>query len=320
MVAAFHGVIAMKIGIVGAGMVGSSAGFALAIAGYANEIVFVDKNEALAVAQAEDISHAVPFMSATRVRAGGYADLAGAGIVVLSAGVGQRPGEGRLELLERNAAVIRSIVSEILAVVPDPILLVAANPVDIITHIAAKISGLPRHRVIGSGTILDTARFRSLLARHIEISPQSIPAFVIGEHGDSEGLAWSGAVAGSADLISFAAQLGRPITEEVRKAIDHDVRNAAYKIIEGKGATYYGIGAGIARIVRAITRDEGSVLSVSIHTDHVAGVDNVTLSLPRVVGARGVTADLLPDLEPSEQQALTRSAQILKELSDSLRI
>ena len=308
----------MKIGIVGAGMVGSSAGFALAIAGYANEIVFVDKNEALAVAQAEDISHAVPFMSATRVRAGGYADLAGAGIVVLSAGVSQRPGETRLELLERNAVVIRSIVSEILAVVPDPILLVAANPVDIITHIAAGISGLPRNRVIGSGTILDTARFRSLLARHMEISPQSIPAFVIGEHGDSEVLAWSGAVAGSADLVSFAAQLGKPVTEEVRKAIDHDVRNAAYKIIEGKGATYYGIGAGIARIVRAITRDEGSVLSVSILTEHVAGVDNVTLSLPRVVGARGVTADLLPDLDQDEFEALKRSARMLKDLSNSL--
>lgn len=308
----------MKIGIVGAGMVGSSAGFALAIAGYANEIVFVDKNEALAVAQAEDISHAVPFMSATRVRAGGYADLAGAGIVVLSAGVGQRPGESRLELLGRNTAVIRSIVSEILAVVPDPILLVAANPVDIITHITASISGLPSHRVIGSGTILDTARFRSLLARHMEISPQSIPAFVIGEHGDSEVLAWSGAVAGSADLVSFAAQLGKPVTEEVRKAIDHDVRNAAYKIIEGKGATYYGIGAGIARIVRAITRDEGSVLSVSIQTAHVAGVDNVTLSLPRVVGARGVTADLLPDLDHEEFEALKRSARILKDLSNSL--
>lgn len=308
----------MKIGIVGAGMVGSSAGFALAIAGYASEIVFVDKNEALAVAQAEDISHAVPFMSATRVRAGGYRDLKDAGIIVLSAGVSQRPGETRIELLERNAVVIRSILGEILAVVPDPILLVASNPVDVITHIAVSMSGLPPQRIIGSGTILDTARFRSLLARHMEISPQSIPAFVIGEHGDSEVLVWSGAVAGSADLLSFAAQLGRPVTEDIRQAIDHDVRNAAYRIIEGKGATYYGIGAGIARIVKAITRDEGALLSVSTLTGHVAGIDNVTLSLPRVIGARGITADLLPDLAGSELEALQRSARLLKDLSNSL--
>lgn len=308
----------MKVGIVGAGMVGSSAGFALAIAGYASEIVFVDKNEALAVAQAEDISHAVPFMSATRVRAGGYSDLRDAGIIVLSAGVGQRPGETRIELLERNAVVIRSILGEILAIVPDPILLVASNPVDVITHIAVSMSGLPPQRIIGSGTILDTARFRSLLARHMEISPQSIPAFVIGEHGDSEVLVWSGAVAGSADLLSFAAQLGRPVTEDIRQAIDHDVRNAAYRIIEGKGATYYGIGAGIARIVKAITRDEGALLSVSTLTGHVAGIDNVTLSLPRVIGARGITADLLPDLAGSEFEALQRSARILKDLSNSL--
>jgi L-lactate dehydrogenase len=308
----------MKVGIVGAGMVGSSAGFALAIAGYASEIVFVDKNEALAVAQAEDISHAVPFMSATRVRAGGYRDLRDAGIIVLSAGVSQRPGETRIELLERNAVVIRSILGEILAVVPDPILLVASNPVDVITHIAVSMSGLPPQRIIGSGTILDTARFRSLLARHMEISPQSIPAFVIGEHGDSEVLVWSGAVAGSADLLSFAAQLGRPVTEDIRQAIDHDVRNAAYRIIEGKGATYYGIGAGIARIVKAITRDEGALLSVSTLTGHVAGIDNVTLSLPRVIGARGITADLLPDLAGSELEALQRSTRILKDLSNSL--
>ncbi|TWF50289.1 L-lactate dehydrogenase [Neorhizobium alkalisoli] len=308
----------MKVGIVGAGMVGSSAGFALAIAGYASEIVFVEKNEALAVAQAEDISHAVPFMSATRVRAGGYRDLKDAGIIVLSAGVSQRPGETRIELLERNAVVIRSILGEILAVVPDPILLVASNPVDVITHIAVSMSGLPPQRIIGSGTILDTARFRSLLARHMEISPQSIPAFVIGEHGDSEVLVWSGAVAGSADLLSFAAQLGRPVTEDIRQAIDHDVRNAAYRIIEGKGATYYGIGAGIARIVKAITRDEGALLSVSTLTGHVAGIDNVTLSLPRVIGARGITADLLPDLAGSELEALQRSARLLKDLSNSL--
>lgn len=310
----------MKVGIVGAGMVGSSAGFALAITGYVSEVVLVDRNEALAIAQAEDIAHAVPFMSATRVQAGSYADLAGAAVVILSAGVSQKPGETRLQLLERNALVFREIVGEVLAIVPNPILLVASNPVDIITHVTARLSGLPPQRVIGSGTILDTARFRSLVGRHLKISPQSIHAYVLGEHGDSEVLAWSGARAGSADLISFAAQVGAPLTEEVRRVIDHDVRNAAYKIIEGKGATYYGIGAGLARIIKAIASDQGAVLSVSMLTERVAGVEQVALSLPRVIGAEGVTAELLPDLDPDESLALTRSAKLLKQLADSLNL
>lgn len=310
----------MKVGIVGAGMVGSSAGFALAITGHSSEVVLVDRNEALAIAQAEDISHAVPFMSATRVSAGGYADLAGADVVILSAGVSQKPGETRIELLERNAAVFREIVGEVLAVVPNPILLVASNPVDIITHVTTKLSGLPPQRVIGSGTILDTARFRSLVGRHLRISPQSIDAYVLGEHGDSEVLGWSGARAGSADLISFAAQVGAPLTEEVRQAIDHDVRNAAYKIIAGKGATYYGIGAGLARIIQAIGSDQGAVLSFSMLTQEVAGVKDVALSLPRVIGAEGVTAELLPDLDAAESEALGRSASLMRQLADSLNL
>ncbi len=310
----------MKVGIVGAGMVGSSVGFALAITGYASEVIIMDRNKALAVAQAEDIAHAVPFMSATRVRAGGYADLEGAGIVILSAGVSQKPGETRLELLSRNAAVFREIVGEVLAVAENPILLVASNPVDAITFITQRLSGLPPQRVIGSGTILDTARFRSLIARHLNISPQSIHADVIGEHGDSEVLVWESARASSVDLASFAQQIGAPLTQAVRAEIDDNVRNAAYKIIEGKGATYYGIGAGIARIVRAIARDEGAVLTVSLVTAHVAGVDDVALSLPRVIGATGVVVDMVPDLSAEEQAALKRSAELLKGITDALQL
>ncbi|MDH4412287.1 MAG: L-lactate dehydrogenase [Rhizobium sp.] len=308
----------MKVGIVGAGMVGSTAGYALALMGLASEIVLVDRNEALAVAQAEDIAHAVPFMSSTVVNAGQYRDLEGAGVVILAAGVSQKPGETRLELLERNAAVFRAVLAEVLPVAPDAILLIASNPVDIMTQITTRLSGIDPRRVIGSGTILDTARFRSLVGRHLGISPQSVHAYVLGEHGDSEVLAWTGARAGSVSLSSFAAQVGSPLTAEVRAQIDDGVRNAAYKIINGKGSTYYGIGAGLARIVKAIARDQRDVLSVSITTADVAGVRDVALSIPRVIGAEGVLVDLFPDLDEQEYDALNRSASLLKERADAI--
>jgi L-lactate dehydrogenase len=310
----------MKIGIVGAGMVGSAAGYALALLGSASEVVLVDRDEALARAQAEDIAHAVPFASATQIRSGGYDALAGAAVVILAAGVGQKPGETRLELLGRNAEVFRSVVGEVLRVAPDAILLIATNPVDIMTDVATRLSGLPPARVIGSGTILDTARFRSLLGTHLGIAPQSVHAYVLGEHGDSEVLAWSAARAGSVPIRAFAAQVGAALTDEVVARIDDGVRNAAYTIIAGKGATWYGIGAGLARIVRAILRDEQAVLSVSILTREVEGVRNVALSVPRVVGRAGVTADLFPELDRAEHEALRRSAELLKTTADALTL
>lgn len=310
----------MKVGIVGAGMVGSSAGYALAMMGIASDIVLVDKNTALAVAQAEDISHAVPFVSATTVVAGDYEALAGARVVIIAAGVSQKPGESRLELLERNAGVFREVVEEVLRATPDAILLIASNPVDIMTQIATRLSGLPPQRVIGSGTILDTARFRSLVGRHLGIAPQSVHAYVLGEHGDSEVLAWSNARAGSVPLRSFAEQVGKPLTDAERHAIDDGVRNAAYKIINGKGSTYYGIGAGLARIVKAIAQDQRDVLSVSIVTPKVADVPDVALSVPRIIGAAGVSADLFPDLDDEEYAALHRSAALLKERVETVRL
>jgi L-lactate dehydrogenase len=310
----------MKVGIVGAGMVGGAAGYALALLGTAQEVVFVDLDAALARAQAEDIAHAVPFASATLLRSGGYDALKDAGIVILAAGVSQKPGETRLQLLSRNAGVFRSIVGEVLRVAPDAILLVASNPVDIMTDVTTRLSGLPPQRVIGSGTILDTARFRSLLGDHLGIAPQSVHAYVLGEHGDSEVLAWSAARAGSVALRSFAAQVGAPLTDSVRGRIDDGVRNAAYTIINGKGATWYGIGAGLARIVRAILRDEQAVLSVSIMTGEVEGVRDVALSVPRVVGRMGVTADLFPELDADEHAALQRSAQLLKDTASALSV
>ena len=301
-------------------MVGSSAGYALALMNIVREVVLVDQNEALAIAQAEDISHAVPFVSATIVRAGDYDQLRGSGVVILAAGVSQKPGETRLELLGRNAAVFSTVVSEVLRVAPDAILLIASNPVDIMTQITTQLSGLPAQRVIGSGTILDTARFRSLVGRHLGISPQSVHAYVLGEHGDSEVLVWSSAQAGSVSLRSFAEQIGKPITADIASQVDDGVRNAAYKIIKGKGSTYYGIGAGLARIVKAIAQDQRDVLSVSIVTPDVAGVENVALSVPRIVGAAGVISDLVPDLDGDEQAALRQSATILKERANSISI
>ncbi|MGB8623896.1 MAG: L-lactate dehydrogenase, partial [Paracoccaceae bacterium] len=261
----------MKVGIVGAGMVGSAAGYALALTGTVSRVALVDVDAALAEAQAEDISHAVPFASSTVVEAGDYAALKGASVVILAAGVGQKPGESRLELLGRNARVFAQVTGKVRDHAPDAILLVASNPVDIMTQITTRLTGLPATRVIGSGTILDTARFRSLLGRHLGISPRSVHAYVLGEHGDSEVLAWSNARAGSVPLGSFAAQLGAPITGNVRAEIDEGVRRAAYRIIKVKGSTYYGIGAGLARIVRAIAQDEQAVLSVSIVTGEVMG-------------------------------------------------
>jgi L-lactate dehydrogenase len=309
----------MKVGIVGTGMVGSAAGFAMALTGAASELVLIDHNPARALAEAEDIAHAVPFGRPLVVRQGEYADLDGAGVVILAAGVNQSPGETRLDLLARNAAVFQQIVPQVMKASPEAILLIATNPVDIMTDIATQISGLPPGRVIGSGTILDTARFRSLLGRHLGISPQSVHAYVLGEHGDSEVLAWSAARAGTLPLRDFAAQVGAPITDAVMAGIDQGTRRAAYRIIKGKGATWYGIGAGMARIVRAIAGDERAVLSVSMRADF-PGLGEVALSVPRVVGRSGVMADLMPDLDAVENQALADSARLLWETAGQIRL
>lgn len=312
--------MAAKVGIIGAGQVGAAAAYAMALQGVASDIVLVDLDMALATAQAQDIAHAIPFGPACTVTAGPVSALAGADLVILSAGVAQKPGESRLDLLARNAAVFAKILHDLRAHAPDAILLVASNPVDIMTDIATRLSGLPAGRVIGSGTILDSARFRHLLGRHLGISADSVHAYVLGEHGDSEVLAWSNARAGSVPIHAFAAQVGAAITADIRQDIDAGVRRAAYRIIEGKGATWFGIGAGLSRIARAILRDEQAVLSVSIQTPVVAGVTGATLSLPRVVGRAGVVADLMPDLDADETAALARSARLLAETAARLTL
>lgn len=306
----------MKIGIVGCGFVGSSGAFAMALEGKANELILVDLNADLARAHAEDILHATPFSKPIRVAAGDYKLLRGANMVVLACGVAQKPGETRLQLLQRNVKVFQDVVPRVLEQTPETILLIVSNPVDIMTQVVTKISGLPPQRIIGSGTILDTARFRTLLAEHLGIAPHSVHVYVLGEHGDSEVLAWSTGKVGGVSIIEYAAQIGRPITEEIKAKIDDGVRNAAYRIIAGKGATYYGIGAGIARVARAIGDDEGAVLTLS----NVDGFGGVSLSLPRVLKAKGIGTTIQPMLSDAEAEALNNSAEVIKAAAAELEL
>ena len=306
----------MKIGTIGCGFVGSSGVFAMALVGAATELVLVDLNSGLAQAHAEDILHAVPFGKPARITAGDYSKLKEARLVVLACGVGQKPGESRLQLLERNVKVFEQVVPRVLEHATDSILLVVSNPVDIMTQVVTKISGLPPERVIGSGTILDTARFRTLLSEHLCLAPHSVHAYVLGEHGDSEMLAWSSGKIGGVPLYEYAEQIGRPLTDEVKARIDEGVRRAAYRIIDGKGATYYGIGAGIARIAKAIRDDEGAVLTLS----NIVGVDGVSLSLPRVLKAKGIETTIQPILSEEERKELQRSAEVLREAAAELKI
>ena len=311
----------MKIGIIGSGVVGATAGYALVMRGIGREIVLVDLNKARAQAEADDILHAVPFANPMNVRAGDYPDLDGAAVVIITAGVAQRPGETRLELLERNAAVFRSVVPSVLQHAPDAVLVVATNPVDVMTHLTARYAadfGVPSRRVIGSGTTLDTARFRALLGRHLDVDPQHVHAYVLGEHGDSEVLAWSEVGIGGIPLRDFCFEAGREVTEAVKRDIDDQVRRAAYRIIEGKGATYYGIGSALARIVHVILNDQRSLLTVCTPVAEVAGVADVTVALPNLLGGSGIQATCLFDLSDDEYAGLRSSAQIVRHAITSL--
>lgn len=308
----------MKVGIVGCGFVGSTAAYAMALWGIASELVLIDLNPKLAQAHAEDILHATPFAEPARVVAGGYSELEAADIVVLACGVGQRPGETRLQLLEHNAQVFKQVVPQVLEYAPETILLIASNPVDVMTQVVTRISGLSPQKVIGSGTILDTARFRALLGEHLGVAPLSVHAYVLGEHGDAEVLGWSSGKVGGVPIQDFAEQVGRPLNKAVKSRIDDGVRRAAYRIIEGKGATYYGIGAGLAQIAQAVRDDERRVLTLSSLTRDIEGFEEVSLSLPRVLGAKGVLAELQPNLSSVERSALDESASILKDAARQL--
>jgi L-lactate dehydrogenase len=311
----------MKIGIVGSGFVGATAAYAMVMRGVGRQIVLVDVNQDRARAEADDLNHAVPFSEPLHVQSGSYHDLVGSRVVVITAGANQRPGETRLDLLKRNALIIRDIVPQVLDYAPEAILLVASNPVDGLTHMAAKVAGQQRTlpgRVLGTGTTLDTARFRTLLARHVGVDAQHIHAYVIGEHGDSEVLTWSLVTIGGIPLEEFCRLRNLTVCSEDRQEIDDQVRNAAYRIIAGKGATYYGIGSAIARIVDVILRDQRAILTVCAPMEEVGGVKDVTLALPHLVGGQGSLTTLQLPLDESEQAALHNSAQIVRKAIDQI--
>lgn len=305
----------MKIGIIGIGMVGSTAAYALIMRGVGSELVLVDANKKRAQAEADDLLHAVPFAHPMQVRAGDYPDMDGCQVVIITAGVGQRPGETRLQLLDRNAQVFKQVVPEVLRYAPHAILLVTTNPVDVMTHLTARLAsqmGVPSSQIIGSGTTLDTARFRALLGRQLGIDSRHVHAYVIGEHGDSEVPVWSSVSLGGIPLEEYCRQSGTSVCEEDHGEIDKQVRQAAYSIIAGKGATYFGIGSALARIVEVIWRDQRAILTVCTPQSEIAGVPDVTASLPNLVGQSGILATLHPSLNHEEHTALKNSVTIIR--------
>ncbi len=313
----------MKVGIVGAGAVGATTAYALVMRGVCREIVLVDLDKKRAKAEADDILHAVPFAHPMRVSAGEYADLRESKMVIFTAGAAQKSGETRLELLERNAAIFRSIVPQVIEYARDAILLVATNPVDVLTHLTADIAdeyGIHRSRVIGSGTTLDTARFRALLGGHLGIDPQHVHGYVLGEHGDSEFIPWSLITVGGVPLDEFCRQWNICTDDEVKADIEHRVRDAAYSIIEGKGSTYYGIGSAMTRIVEVILRDQRALLTVCTPVKDIAGIPNVTVSLPHLVGGQGILDTILLPLALSkfEEEKLRASAEVVKQAYESV--
>lgn len=304
----------MKVGIVGTGFVGSAAAYALVLRGSCRELVLIDKNEKKAIAESQDILHATPFSHSVEVYAGSYADLTGASVVILAAGVNQMPGETRLELLGRNAAIFREIVPQVLKNAPKAVIIVATNPVDIITALTEREAGGPNPRVFGTGTTLDTARFRALLAEKAQVDARHVHAYVVGEHGDSEVLAWSTATIAGLSFSEFCQSRRISFTEKDKTHIDENVRRAAYKIIEGKGATAYGIGAVLARLTETILRKEKAIYTVSCYSP----LFETALSLPHIVTDEGVVETIGVKLSTEENQALEKSAQILKSYLEKL--
>jgi L-lactate dehydrogenase len=308
----------VRVAVVGTGAVGSTFAYALLMSGLAAEIVLIDVNRSKAEGEAMDLNHAVPFTHPTRIWAGDYKDCAGAAVTVLAAGAPQKPGQTRLDCVQANARIWREIVPQIASNNPQGILLVATNPVDVLTYAAWKLSGLPAARVLGSGTILDTARFRFLLSQHFGVDARSVHAYIIGEHGDSEVPVWSLANIAGMRLADYCRINNLPYRPEEMEDIFKSTRDAAYRIIERKGATYYAVAAGLMRIVQSILRHQNTVLSVSSLIDDYYGISDVCFSLPTVVNRGGIQRVLRLELDEDEGAKLHRSADILRKTIESL--
>lgn len=309
-----------RVAIIGSGNVGATFAFTLLLNGLSSEIVLVDVNKARAEGEVMDLNHAIPLSQSARVWSGSYEDCIDAAIVVITAGTAQKPGETRLDLVQRNVTIFKQIIPEVVKNNPEVIIVIATNPVDILTYVAWKLSGLPSRQIIGSGTILDTARFRYLLSEHYGVDPRSIHAYIIGEHGDSEVPLWSLANIAGMRLPEFCAYNGMNCKAEDLSAIFQKTRDAAYQIIERKGATYYAVAVGLFKIVEAILRDQGTVFCVSNYIQNYYGIDDVYLSLPCVLNRYGIAKVLQLELEEEEIVGLRKSADVMIDIIKHLNL
>ena len=308
-----------KAAIIGCGAVGASIAFRFLQQGLFSKLVLVDVNRAKAEGEAMDLSDGLPYGSAMEISAGDYDDLADCFLVVITAGANQKPGETRLDLIGKNTAILKSILTEINARGFQGILLIVSNPVDVLTYAAWKLSGCPRGRVIGSGTVLDTARLKQLLGEELAVDSRNIHAFIIGEHGDSELAAWSNANVSGVRLDAFCEMRGHYFHEESEDKIYEEVKNSAYEIIQRKQATYYGIAMAVKRICECIIRNEQSILPVSSMMHGIYGMEDVVISMPAIVGKDGVEAVVPIELDEEEQEQLKKSATLLKELNTMIK-
>jgi L-lactate dehydrogenase len=306
--------LTLKVCVVGAGQVGATFAYALLIRGLAAEIVLIDANRALAEGQAKDLSHGLPYVRPAHVYAGDYSDCCGADIVVVTAGAAQKPGETRLDLTKRNVAIFRKIIPQVHQYAPDAIVVIVSNPVDILTYASLKFSGYPPHRVIGSGTTLDSARFRFLLSQHCGVDPRNVHAYIIGEHGDSEVPVWSLAHIAGTKVDDYCRQCEKECAPIPKDEIFEQVRTAAYHLIEKKDAMYHAIGLAALTIMESIVRAQNSVLSVSTLMSDYHGISDVCLSVPTVLNRQGVVQQIDLPLNNAEKKALRRSATILKNI------
>lgn len=301
-----------KVSIVGAGNVGTTFAFSLMISGLAREIVLIDRNEKKAKGECMDLNHGLSFTRPAKIYSAGYDGCSNSDLVVITAGVGQKPGQTRIDLVQDNVKVFKDIIPNIMRFAPEALLLVVSNPVDILTYVTLKLSGLPASKVLGSGTVLDTSRLRYLISRHCNVDPRNVHAYIIGEHGDTELAVWSDANIGGMILEKYCPICNKKCDyrAELAKIFD-EVKNSAYKIIEAKGATFYAIALALVRISEAILRHENSILPVSTLINDYYGIHGVCLSLPSLVNKSGVEKFLRLELSSEEQEQLGRSAEAL---------